>query len=59
MRDRLKEEEFSEPFASLPAIKYEITFANNREKRKTEKLIDRKNKLKTAVNEKDIKKNSP
>lgn len=56
MRDRLKEEEFSEPFASLPAIKYEITFASNREKKKTDKLIDRKNKLKTSVNEKDIKK---
>ncbi|MGV3598128.1 MAG: DUF3857 domain-containing protein [Bacteroidota bacterium] len=56
MRDRMKDEEFSEPFASLPAIKYEITFANNREKRKTDKLIDRKNKLKTTVNEKDIKK---
>lgn len=56
MRDRMKNEEFSEPFASLPAIKYEITFANNREKKRTDKLIDRKNKLKTTVNEKDIKK---
>ncbi len=56
MREKLKDEAWSEPLASLPAIKYELHFMNKRTRRKTDKIINKKERLNTEVNDKDLKK---
>jgi hypothetical protein len=40
---------------SLPTIKFELSFLNRRTRRKTDRLIDKRNKLKTTFAESDIK----
>ena len=56
MRQKLKDEPWSEPMFTLPAIKYEVTFANRRSRNDINRLIDTKTRLKTTVSEKDIRK---
>lgn len=56
MREKLKEENWSEPMYSLPSIKYKVSYLRHRHKRRTHELIDRKKRLKTSTTEDDIKK---
>lgn len=56
MRDKQKDEVWSYPLASYPAIKYEVHFMNKRTRRKTDKLIDKRNRVKTSITDADIKK---
>ena len=55
LRDKLKDEPWSEPMYTLPAIKYQITFANKRSRKHKRLIIDKKTRLKKAVTEKDLR----
>ncbi|HYG15090.1 MAG TPA: hypothetical protein VEC12_04990 [Bacteroidia bacterium] len=55
-RDKMKNETWAEPMYNLPAIKYQICIVNKRERKHTKYIIDKRNKLKTAITTKDIKK---
>ncbi len=56
MRDKIKDEVWSNPLASLPAVKYEVNFMNKRTRRKTEKIINKKERLNTETTHKDLQK---
>lgn len=56
MRDKAKDEVWSSPLASLPAIKYEVHFMNKRTRRKTDKLINKKERLSTSVSTNELTK---
>ena len=55
MRDKAKYEEWTTPMFNQPAIKYEIHWVRHYNKRKSDRLIDFKNKLKTHTNDDDIR----
>lgn len=56
MREKQKDEVWSEPLASQPAIKYELHFMNKRTRRKTDKIINKKGRLNTGITDKDLRK---
>lgn len=56
MREKQKDEVWSEPLASQAAIKYELHFMNKRTRKKTDKIINKRGRLNTETTNKDLRK---